>query len=167
MRLGTLLFFLRDTFVKFGLRSVFALVFIAALLMVGWNKYLAPEDNYIEVGVFLKDWEVTKSTHDELSDLLQRPIPAEKRTRLITMATGIDGVLIKPGWSAIWFTTRCRDWDRTEAMRRLDKVVDAFLCEEPKLEIDHFKLQEYTFEIKDNTWLKRGLRKTTSDSYPL
>ena len=152
---------------KFGLRSVFAFVLVAALLMVGWNKYASPQDNVIEVSVFLKDWNTFNTTRDELSDLLQRPIPAEKRKLLTVFVTGIDGVLIKPGETCIWFQTHFRSWDRTKALERMDKVVNEFLAEEPRLTIDHFERQEYTLEIKANIPTKRGLRKRTSKSYPL
>lgn len=152
---------------KFGLRSVFAFVLVAALLMVGWKKYANPQDNVIEVSVFLKDWNTFDTTRDELSELLQRPIPAEKRKLLTVFVTGIDGVLIKPGETCIWFQTRFRSWDRTKALERMDKVVNEFLAEEPRLTIDHFERQEYTLEIKANILTKRGLRKRTSKSYPL
>ncbi len=152
---------------KFGLRSLFAFVLVAALLMVGWKKHVSPQDNVIEVSVFLKDWDIFDTTNDELSELLQRPIPQEKRKHLTVFATGIDGVLIKPGQTCIWFQTRFRPWDRTKAMERMDKVVNEFLTEEPRLTIDHFELQEYTREIKANFLTKRGLRKRTSESYPL
>jgi hypothetical protein len=153
--------------IKFGLRSVFAFVLVAALLMIGWQKYLSPQDKFLEVEVFLKNWDITQTTRDELSDLLQRPIPAEKRTLLTVFVTGIDGVLIKPGETCIWFKTRFRSWDRPKAMERMNKVVNAFLSEEPRLKIDHFELQEYTREVKANSLVKRGLRKKTSKNYPL
>ena len=158
---------LRAPQIKFGLRSVFAFVLIAALLMIGWQKYQSPQDKFLEVQVVLKDWDIAETTRDELSILLQRSIPADKRTLLTVFVTGIDGVLIKPGETCIWFQTRFRSWDRTKAIERMNKVIHAFLSEEPRLKINHFELQEYTREVKANSLVKRGLRKKTSKNYPL
>ena len=135
--------------------------------MIGWQKHLAPQDKSLEVVVFLKNWNITATTRNELSDLLQRPIPAENRTLLTVFATGIDGVLIKPGETSIFFQTSFRSWNRPKAMERMNNVVDAFLNEEPQLKIDHFELREYTSEVKANHLVKRRLRKKTSEYFPL
>ncbi|MGI9458853.1 MAG: hypothetical protein ACR2NF_02550 [Pirellulales bacterium] len=152
---------------RFGLRAVFAFVLIAALLMFGWKKYLSPEDNYIEIGVFLKDWDLGKSNGFELTDMVNRPFPDKGQNQVGDFYRGVDRVSISPGYSAIWFKTRFRDWDRDHAVQRLRDVVGAFLDADPNLQIDYFEMREFTLEFTDDTRSKQNLRETTSESFPL
>ena len=152
---------------KFSLRAVFAFVLVAALLMFGWKKYLSPEDNYIEIGVFLKDWDLGKSNSFEVTDMVNRPFPDKGQNPVGNFYRGVDRVSISPGYSAIWFKTRFRDWDRDHAVQRLRDVVGAFLDADPNLQIDYFEMREFTLEFTDDTRIKQNLRETTSESFPL
>ncbi len=152
---------------KFSLRWIFAFVLIAALLMFGWKKYVSPEDNYIEIRVFLKDWELGKSNSFEVTDMVNRPFPDKGQNSVGDFYRGVDRVSISPGYSAIWFKTRFRDWDRDQAVQRLRDVVGAFIDADPKLQIDYFEMREFTLEFADDTRIKQNLRETTSESFPL
>ena len=152
---------------KFRLRSLFAVVSIAALLMFVWAKYLSDEQHFIEIGVFLQDWEITNSDPGELSELMQRSLPPESRRDLTVYELRVDGVLIKPGFTSIWFRTQGREWDRQEDLKRLDRVIKAFLDSDPELQIDHFEMEEYTYESDGDSWRKRRIYRKEFDSYPL
>lgn len=152
---------------KFSLRAVFAFVLVAALLMFGWKKYVSPEDNYIEIGVFLKGWDMGKSNSLEVTNLVNRPFPNKGQNKQGNFYRGVNGVFISPGYSAIWFKTRFRDWDRDHAVQRLRDVVGAFLDADPKLQIDYFEMREFAIEYADDTRIKQNLRETTSESFPL
>ena len=152
---------------RFSLRTLLGLLLVAALLMFGWKKYVSPEDNYIEIGVFLKDWDLGKSNSFEVTDMVNRPFPDKGQNPVGNFYRGVDRVSISPGYSAIWFKTRFRDWDRDHAVQRLRDVVGAFLDADPNLQIDYFEMREFTLEFTDDTRIKQNLRETTSESFPL
>ncbi len=151
---------------KFRLHSLFALVFIAALLFVGWKKYFSPEDNHVEVRVFLENWDLGKSNAFEATDLINRPFPEKPKNPVGCFYRTFDGVSVGLGYSCIYFKTRFRNWNRNNAMKQIDDAVCEFLDAEPKLKIDHFELQEFTREFQDNNWVRRLSRKKTAGSFP-
>jgi len=152
---------------RFSLRTLLGLLLAAALLMFGWKKYVSPEENYIEIGVFLEDWDLGKSNSFEVTDMVNRPFPDKGQNPVGNFYRGVDRVSISPGYSAIWFKTRFRDWDRDQAVQRLRDVVGAFLDADPKLQIDYFEMREFTLEFADDTRSKQNLREQTSESFPL
>ncbi|MAI30399.1 MAG: hypothetical protein CMM07_01855 [Rhodopirellula sp.] len=126
---------------RFGLRAVFAFVLITALLMFGGTKYVRPEDNYIEIGVFLTDWDLGKTNGFELTYLIKWPFPNKGQNKLGDFYRGVNRVSISPRSSAIWFKTRFRDWDRDQAMQRLRDVVGAFLDAGPSCGLTTLKCE--------------------------
>ncbi len=152
---------------KFSLRAVFAFVLVSALLMFGWKKYLSPEDNYIEILVHLKGWDLGKSNSLEATNMVNRPFPDKGQNKVGDLYRGVDRVSISPGYSGFFFKTRFRDWDRDQAVQRLRDVVGAFIDADPKLQIDYFEMREFTLEFADDTRIKQNLRETTSESFPL
>ena len=108
-----------------------------------------------------------RSQTPELSELMQRSLPPESRRDLTVYELRVDGVLIKPGFTSIWFRTQGREWDRQEDLKRLDRVIKAFLDSDPELQIDHFEMEEYTYESDGDSWRKRRIYRKSFDSYPL
>ncbi len=152
---------------RFSLRTLLGLLLVAALLMFGWKKYLSPEDNYIEILVHLKGWDLGKSNSLEATNMVNRPFPDKGQNKVGDLYRGVDRVSISPGFSGFFFKTRFRDWDRDQAVQRLRDVVGAFIDADPKLQIDYFEMREFTLEFADDTRIKQNLRETTSESFPL
>ena len=152
---------------RFSLRTLLGLLLVAALLRFGWKKYLSPEDNYIEILVHLKGWDLGKSNSLEATNMVNRPFPDKGQNKVGDLYRGVDRVSISPGFSGFFFKTRFRDWDRDQAVQRLRDVVGAFIDADPKLQIDYFEMREFTLEFADDTRIKQNLRETTSESFPL
>ena len=135
--------------------------------MFVWKQFLSPQDNYIEILVHLKGWDMGKSNSLEVTNLVNRPFPDKGQNKVGDFYRGVDRVSISPGYSAIFFKTRFRDRVREQAVQRLREVVGAFLDADPKLQIDYFEMREFTLEFADDTRIKQNLRETTSESFPL
>ena len=123
--------------------------------MFVWKQFLSPQDNYIEILVHLKGWDMGKSNSLEVTNLVNRPFPDKGQNKVGDFYRGVDRVSISPGYSAIFFKTRFRDRVREQAVQRLREVVGAFLDADPKLQIDYFEMREFTLEFADDTRSKK------------
>jgi len=132
--------------VKFSIRILFAMVALAALLMLGLLSLPSGTPTHSTVVWVHTHEDLLKLPADQVVELIQLSLPKEQRKsgrELGVIVVNTDGVQIRPLHRSITFEAVGTRWDRQERLDRLDGVVSAWLAAQTKLKIEFFEVKEY------------------------